>query len=51
VLFRSALARLEGEVAVGRLVQRLPGLKLATDNLEWRPGSMVRGLRALPVCV
>jgi cytochrome P450 len=45
----AALARLEIRVAVGRLLERLPPLKLASDALEWRSGSMVRGLRALPV--
>ena len=43
----AALARLEMRVALTRLLGRLPALELATDDLEWRPGSMVRGLRAL----
>jgi cytochrome P450 PksS len=47
------LARLEGQVAINALVQRLPNLHLATrpDALKWRPGMTVRGLEALPVAV
>jgi cytochrome P450 len=46
------LARLEGQVAIGTLLARFPGLALATarDQLAWkRTGSIVRGLAALPV--
>ncbi|GAU65947.1 putative cytochrome P450 [Streptomyces sp. NBRC 110611] len=45
------LARLELQVAVGRLVARFPELRLAVpeDQLEWRTGLVVRGLRKLPV--
>jgi cytochrome P450 len=45
----AALARLELQLALGRLLERLPPLELASGALEWRSGSMVRGLRALPV--
>jgi len=47
------LARLEGQIAINMLVQRLPDLRLATrpDALKWRPGMTVRGLEALPVAV
>lgn len=45
------LARLEGQVAIGTLVQRLPTLRLDTDTLEWRPNPNLRGLAALPVTV
>jgi len=45
----AAFARLEMRVALTRLLARLPALKLATNDLEWRPGSMLRGLRALPL--
>lgn len=45
----AALARLELRIGLGRLLARFPALKLASDALEWRSGSMVRGLRALPV--
>lgn len=45
------LARLEGQIAIRTLLQRLPNLHLAVaeQNLVWRPGSLIMGLRALPV--
>ena len=43
------LARLEGEVAIGALVRRLPALRLDTDTIEWRPKPALRGLERLPV--
>ncbi|MFI6505551.1 cytochrome P450 [Nonomuraea typhae] len=46
------LARLEGRIAVGTLLARLPGLELdcADEELTWRlTGSVVRGLTRLPV--
>jgi cytochrome P450 PksS len=45
------LARLEGQIAIGALVERLADLKLAVDprSLRWRPGLVLRGLRSLPV--
>ena len=45
----TALARLEGQLAIGSVVERMPELALATDKLEWRPGIVLRGLEALPV--
>jgi cytochrome P450 len=47
----AALARLEGQVAIGTLLRRAPGLRLAVapGALRWRPGLVLRGLRALPV--
>ena len=45
----AALARLEGELAIGALVERMPRMKLASLELEWRPGSVLRGLWRLPV--
>ncbi|MDZ8261970.1 cytochrome P450 [Nostoc sp. ChiQUE01b] len=44
-----ALARLQGQVAINTLIQRLPGLQLSTDKLEWRNNIVLRGLKALPV--
>ena len=41
------LARLEGEVALGRLATRLPELALDTENLLWRPGLVLHGLQSL----
>jgi len=43
------LARLEGEVAIGTLIRRLPTLRLATETITWRPKPALRGLEALPV--
>lgn len=45
------LARLEGEIAIGTLLRRLPGLRLAAPESEliWRTVPMFRGLTALPV--
>lgn len=45
------LARLEGQIAINTLVQRLPNLRLAVEpeQLRWRATPMVRGLAALPV--
>ena len=43
------LGKLLAEIAVGTLVQRLPGLSLATDSLEWEDIFLAHGLRSLPV--
>ncbi|GHO58761.1 cytochrome P450 family protein [Ktedonobacter robiniae] len=45
------LARLEGQIAIGTLVRRLPHLRLsvAPEELTWRPGSLIMGLNTLPV--
>jgi hypothetical protein len=43
------LARLEGEIALSRLVTRLPALKIEDDDPPWRPGLVLRGLQTLPV--
>lgn len=47
------LARLEGQIAISTLVQRVPHLRLAVapDQLRWRSGFIVRGLEALPVAL
>lgn len=45
----AALARLEGQIAIGAVIRRLPGIRLASDTLEWKPSQALRGLRALPV--
>ncbi len=45
------LARLEGQIAIGTLVRRFPGLRLAVspEALQWRGGLVLRGVKALPV--
>ena len=43
------LARLEGQVAIGAVLRRFPGLRLDVERPAWRPSSALRGLEALPV--
>ena len=43
------LARLEGQVALGALIERYPNLRLATDSPEWGDNIILRGLKSLPV--
>ncbi len=45
------LARLEGQIALGTLFQRLPHLRLASnpEELLWNNNPILRGLRSLPV--
>ncbi len=43
------LARIEGQIAINTLVQRLPKLALATDRPEFRHSLTLRGLASLPV--
>jgi cytochrome P450 len=43
------LARLEGQIALSTVVRRFPNIKLATNELRYRPAPILRGLEALPV--
>ena len=45
------LARIEGQIAVRRLLERFPDLALAApaDELRWRVSNLMRGLEELPV--
>ena len=45
------LARMEGEIAIGKLLDRFPNLALAREleTLRWRPSTLMRGLEELPV--
>ena len=47
----ASLARLEGQIAIAALVDRLADLRLSVDpsSLRWRPGLVLRGLKSLPV--
>ncbi|HUA32685.1 MAG TPA: cytochrome P450 [Candidatus Binataceae bacterium] len=45
----SAVARLEAQIAVGALVERMPSLRLATNEFKWHKMGRFRGLVALPV--
>ena len=43
------LARIEGEIAIGTLLRRLPNLRLDdTDHPDWRQTFVLRGLNKLP---
>ncbi|MGE7823750.1 cytochrome P450 family protein [Paenibacillus sp. NPDC093718] len=45
------LARLEGEIAINTLLRRYPHFELqrGIDELEWRPGMIVRGVKEIPI--
>ncbi|QOS79338.1 cytochrome P450 [Paenibacillus sp. JNUCC31] len=45
------LARLEGEIAISTLLRRFPEMQLQADvnELEWRPGMIVRGVKEIPI--
>jgi cytochrome P450 len=43
------LARVEGQLALGTLLRRMPRLRLGAEALAWRESSTLRGLKALPV--
>ncbi|QHJ71931.1 cytochrome P450 family protein [Planococcus halotolerans] len=45
------LARLEGKIAISKLLERFPNLRLRIpeSELEWRPGMIVRGVKEIPV--
>jgi cytochrome P450 len=47
----ASLARMEGQIAIGTLLRRLPHLRLAIDpgQLVWRPGVVIRGVQHLPI--
>ena len=43
----AALARLEGQIALGSAVKRFPGMKLVDEAPLWKPGIVLRGLQSL----
>ena len=44
------LARVEGQIALGTLLRRMPDLALQTGaTLDWRESSALRGLKRFPV--
>jgi len=45
----AALARMEGEIAIGSLINRFSDLKLSRAKLRWQKGLTFRGVRSLPV--
>jgi pimeloyl-[acyl-carrier protein] synthase len=47
--FGAPLARMEARIAFKALLGRLCNVSLATDKLEWRTNSGLRGLKSLPI--
>ena len=45
------LARVEGQITLATLAQRLPQMMLETDQPEYRENIVLRGLAALPIAV
>jgi cytochrome P450 len=45
----ASLARLEGRHALAALLERCPGLRLASEEVAYRANFVLRGLRSLPV--
>ncbi len=43
------LARLEAQIALQHLVERVPGIRLAGGTPEWHDSLILRGVKALPV--
>jgi cytochrome P450 len=45
------LARFEGQIAIGRLLERFPNMALAAEpgDIKWRNSEHLRGLESLPV--
>jgi len=45
----SALAKLEGKIAIQTVMRRMPNIKLKTTNLEYRKPFALRGVKTMPV--
>ncbi|MGH2412976.1 MAG: cytochrome P450 [Microcystaceae cyanobacterium] len=45
----ATLARIEGQIAINTLVQKLPELSLVSETLTWQKNVVFRGLKALPL--
>jgi cytochrome P450 len=43
------LARLEGQIAIQRIIERFPEIHLSAGALTWRPNVFLRGIESLPV--
>jgi len=43
------LARLEGQVAIGEVLRRLPGITLAAERYDYMDTMIMRGVRSMPV--
>ncbi len=47
----AALARLEGQIALGTMVERFPNLRLMDERPKWKRSLLFRSLNSLPVRV
>jgi len=47
----AALAKMETQVALSRLLDRLPNLKLGTRQFDYRPLYFLRALKSLPIVI
>lgn len=47
----AALARLEGQIAIGSLIRRFPEMELAREEQTWNGRIVLRGLAELPVAL
>jgi cytochrome P450 len=47
----SALAKREAQVALARLLDRIPNLELRTRQFEYRPLYFLRALKSLPIVI
>ena len=45
------LARMEGQIAIGTLLRRMPTIELAEENPPYRDTWVLRGLEHLPVTI
>ena len=45
------LARLEGQVAIGEVLRRLPGITLAAEGYDYMDTMIMRGVRSMPVSI
>ena len=45
----ASLARAEGQIAIGTLLQRMPRMTLLDETPQWRPAFTLRGLQTLSV--
>jgi len=43
------LARLEGQIAILKMIQKFPKMKMARPQPDWGPNFGFRGLKSLPV--
>ena len=45
----AALARMECQIALAALIERMPNIQLASEDLHWKVNFAIRGLESLPV--